>query len=306
MGNILRYNGSVIKQNSIISRDRNIPYFSGSLMLYLGFDYPGDPSIVKIDDWEYRQYHKDDSPYKYNFVDISDDRKANPYAGNPWEGNLISYNNNGVVGRCAQFDVSTNDWYTIGNPGPPYYHFASTLLYLGASNPNSFQTAIAGTNSWTTCFWFKTDGSVGNNSAEYLYSNYPNGFGTSEEGYGFSCYITKDASIVMARNSSILYKSNDKNYYDDSWHFIALRYNNATQKNTIYIDGVIKGDISNNSSIGAHQFGPWFGGAGQHYGSASRSYVVRPFKGFMDQIRIFTGAVSNDVLDYLWNGGAGR
>lgn len=174
--------------------------------------------------------------------------------------------------------------------------------------------------SFTISFWYKRDGqtknNTGGNGPEYIFSFKSNNGHWS----GASMLVFLEGNNTAGQvKVMIADRTNADNWFtweggqsisgllNNAWHHIALVYNATTSAMTLYVDGVANpniktwgnhGDINiNNNTITEFRIG-----AGPNDSFDSDDWLSSTFKGSLDQLRLYSVALSAAEVGALFSG----
>lgn len=188
--------------------------------------------------------------------------------------------------------------------------------FIKYAKPNDWAVQA---KSFTISFWFKRNGqtqnNTGTNGPEYIFSFKSNNGHWS----GASMLVFLEGNNAAgAVKVMIADKNNADNWFtweggntipgllNDAWHHIALVYTASNSRMTLYVDGVANpntrtwgshGDINiDNSKITEFRVG-----AGPNNDFNSADWLSSTFKGSIDQLRLYSTALSAGEVTTLFN-----
>ena len=152
---------------------------------------------------------------------------------------------------------------------------------------------FGGKNTLAVSFWFKTT----TTARQRMFTDYAQS--------SRNCDITIDGGnieIVTDYGSTSDKHTTSSTYNDDNWHHIVVSINQSANQRTIYIDGLLVDSITLPSQS--------WNGSGQKvtigaFYSSSSGYS-QYFDGEIDQVRLFSKALSSDEVGKLYGNGAGE
>lgn len=186
----------------------------------------------------------------------------------------------------TQVDVS----YVNGSPYSQAAVFNGSSSYINL--PLNIASLFFGKNTLAVSFWFKTT----TTARQRMFTDYAQSSRNID--------ITMDGTtggtvevVTMYSSSSITFDST-ASYNDGNWHQIVVALDQSSLTRTIYIDNVLlnTATFSSNSYNGTN-------GARVTIGAfySSTSGYSQFFDGQIDQLRVFTSAITNTQVSELYN-----
>ena len=174
--------------------------------------------------------------------------------------------------------------------------------------------------SFTLSFWFKRDGqtrnNAGTNGPEYIFS-FPS---SSGHWSGASMLVFLEGNNAAgAVKVMIADKTNADNWFtweggqtipgllDNNWHHIALVYDASTSGMTLYVDGVANPNVKTwnnhgNINLDNSKITELRVGAGPGNNFDSDDWLSSSWKGQLDQLRMYSTALSASEITNLYSG----
>lgn len=220
-------------------------------------------------------------------------QRLNPYAS-------LNY---GLVGWWTMNEgigTVAKDWGGYGNSGSLSNSPAWTSGVIGGSLSfdgtarlvNVPNTSSLDIETLSVCAWIKSTATSSGNIILEKWNQtgpYPYVFRTMPTtGYGaVACYdLTQNPGVVGTNIVT-----------DGKWHhLVGTRIKGGAM--SLYLDGAIQGTTTDNTSSTTKNGEPVFIGARGNYAS--------PMNGLIDDVRIYSRALSSDEVRLLYNGGYGR
>lgn len=188
----------------------------------------------------------------------------------------------------TQVDVS----YVNGSPYSQAAVFNGSSSYINL--PLNIASLFFGKNTLAVSFWFKTT----TTERQRMFTDYAQNSRNID--------ITMDGTtggtvevVTMYSSSSITFDST-ASYNDGNWHHIVVALDQSSLTRTIYIDNVLlnTATFSSNSWNGTSGARVTLGG----FYSSSGGYTSNLFfDGQIDQLRVFTSAITNTQVSELYN-----
>lgn len=169
----------------------------------------------------------------------------------------------------------------------------SAYLFDGVSNyidvANTSQIAFSDIQGFSISFWVKTTSSKANMFPIMKFSTSSNGYGIVLNHAG-SCAGPGIASFFVASGSPACAASPVNN---DAWHHITGIYSGASNKVTLYVDGVVQATTGARSASVVVAADIIIGGSAGAYS----------FAGSIDDVRLYNRALTTDDIDSLYHEG---
>jgi len=197
---------------------------------------------------------------------------------------------NGLVGYWS-FDNNLNDLSGNGNDGTTNGCIFSTDRF---GNPNScvefdgvddiitvpHSASIdfdSYTESFTISFWFKSNDPIISGASSARFIEKWNGINSVNYSHNIIIFPSYIKSQIYDGNSSS--QTFAQGYYTDKWYNLTLVNNILTDSVSLYMDGILKETVVNNSNYSTNNqndllFGNTIG-------------LIRPYSGLMDDIRFY-------------------
>jgi len=110
---------------------------------------------------------------------------------------------------------------------------------------------------------------------------------TSSYKISFDIYSSSGTNSITSSNA----------FDDDNWHFITSTYKHSNREFKIYVDGSLEGT----ATLGANTFTSY----NVNTNIGRRNNADRPFKGYIDEVGIWTSVLTSDEVESLYNSGSG-
>jgi len=163
-----------------------------------------------------------------------------------------------------------------------------------SANPDNINITGAGNfqNAETYSVWFNKASSV-SGSGEYLI-----GMNRDNVYHGLKVQSSSTIRYVLSTTSSTGdHTFNAGTINDGEWHHVAITFDDSNSNYYVYLDG---------SQIGSGtQAGDLSSSTGTRIGTRSGIDGARSFDGLIDEVGIWSRALSSDEVGDLWNGGNG-
>lgn len=181
----------------------------------------------------------------------------------------------------------------------------------------SFNTWAA-SSSFTTSVWFKQNGqtknNAGTNGPQYFFSL------KAQDGFHWSNavgFLFIEGNNTACAVKSMFVSSTGDNWFtweggnsiaglcDDQWHHLALVYDETNSSMKLYIDGVQNPNVGSWGSHGpldlaTNKISEYRVGAGPSNSFTSDDWLACSFKGSMDQLRMYSVALSASEIQALF------
>jgi hypothetical protein len=182
----------------------------------------------------------------------------------------VYINQPGLIGRAASFD---NSWSGLST--------GKTASVLG----------VGGNHSISVSIWIKPDNRInGLNSCGIIEL----GSGANQEQFGIKYWAAPAFWMFDSWYGSVRIGQNDDKLADGIWHHIVVTYNSDSHKVTTYLDGnYVTEDTSKVLNI--------TDGNGFYIGVGSQG----PYMGLIDEVGLWSRALTGEEVGILYNGGAG-
>lgn len=167
------------------------------------------------------------------------------------------------------------------------------------------------TDDYSVSFWLKPNDQFGTILARGLIST-----GTVCYGWRIAFDSTNNRIIHnrdtgLSCSSTIYANSPNSSITQGSWNHVVIVYDASANTVTFYINGLVTSTIYENSATGAVVSGPMASGAVSYnatydggvfrFGNRNNNYSNAPLDGKLDQVRIFSVALSSDQATELYN-----
>lgn len=185
---------------------------------------------------------------------------------------ISGYGNNGTISGAS--------WSSEGKFGGSMYFDGNDKVYC--ADPN--EVKYTHTDSFTWCAWIKTTQA----SSQYIIQRYRGyqpqiSLGLNSTGHAFfKLRCENDISSTVRGTSSI---------NDGNWHYVVGVRNVTEDELYIYVDGICENNITDSTTGDLNSFD----GYALTIGYPSR-YSSNPFYGYIDEVRIYDGALSSDYI----------
>jgi hypothetical protein len=252
--------------------------------LTIGIEGSGSKGILYVDD--IRLY-----PQALQYITPVDPGKTNLLAQYSFEGNAndsSGHNLNGTV-KQATFVAS-------GRAGGGSALQVMKAGYVDLGNPASLNFS---TGAWTLTAWYKT-GMKGTGDANQGTICGKGGDNTGGKRYALIMSQNVEGVLTLVVDDDVTrYDADSKTATnDDRWHFVAAQREGAVLR--IYIDGLLEGTTTIPAGYdlsGTSQHNAYIGTITYHPDGS----LYKLFSGLIDEVRIYSGALSQGEI--LWLAG---
>lgn len=205
-------------------------------------------------------------------------------------------NNNGTLTGMASPATSTSGWNTSGKLAKAVT-FDGTDDYVRRTSPTFIDDSQGSITSWTK-LTNTTQGAV-------LAAVNVDG-ATDDELYvafrGDTANKIIQIALVVNGSTTMALDSPDNTIADTNWHHLSITSNSSTIK--LYVDGIEK---TLTASVGSNS-GQWFDDATQAnqftIGVLKRATLVLPLTGLMDEVKIYSAALTQEQINIDYNQGS--
>lgn len=173
--------------------------------------------------------------------------------------------------------------YTAGKVGQGG-NFNGSSHYIDTGIPYTF---FDGTDPWTICLWINST-----TANKYIVGNW-----TTPNTLAFNLNFAGSRLKNEQYRASVESISSAGSYTDGNWHMVCFGFNGTGL--TLNIDNGVENITS--GAAGALLYGPGANLTLGRYGVPSSNY----YPGKMDQVYIYSKALSSAEVSQLWNGGSG-
>ncbi len=189
--------------------------------------------------------------------------------------------------------------------------------FVKYAKPNDW---AAKAESFTISYWYKRDGqtknNTGGNGPEYIMSLKSN----SGHWSGASALVFLEGNNAAGAVKTMFVDANNADAWftweggqtiagllNNQWHHMALVYNASNSTMTLYVDGVANPNVKTWGSHGPVNFDDskiteFRVGAGPSNSMNSDDWLASTFKGEIDQLRLYSTALSAAEITELFNG----
>ncbi|MCB1196383.1 LamG domain-containing protein, partial [bacterium] len=210
-------------------------------------------------------------------------------------GALTVYDNSGKIYDASIVNLSQAYPASGGKVGGAFRFTGASQGYLqSTANP------VAGLKNFTVALWFKSDDlyDTGGGLRNYKFINAAEWWGGPASGWVTGTHYFE---LWDQNYSGILVDSNlrgENNFFvEGQWHLYVGSYNGYYMVE--FIDGINR----LNSQTTGQPIGDAFGKNIQV--GAWLPYTAYNFNGYLDEVRIYNRALTEEEVEMLWNGGAG-
>jgi hypothetical protein len=169
--------------------------------------------------------------------------------------------------------------------------FDGSNQFLSRADDSDFDFAAA--NSFSVEAWFKRTGSTGSYHTIVAKADNTNG--------GYKLYMNTDGTLTFGIDDDTVFTPDDStvtsnSYIDGKWHHV-VGVKSATSSIKIYVDGVLQATDASIAATGT------LANSGQLYVGIESDGASSPWRGYIDQVKIYNYALSQEQISYDFNRG---